>query len=183
VPGLNENSFGLGDLFGEATWSWHNKRFDVALGYGIYAPTGDFSAKHPTEPGLGYWTHMFTAGATMYFDENRKWALSALNRYEINTEQDDTDITKGDVWTLEGGLSYGISPTVDVGLAGYYQRQLTLNDNSPDNDLNSMAAIGPEVSVFYPRITFGWSLRYLYQFAAEDCFQGHTLVLTLTKRF
>ncbi len=181
----DDDTFGISDLFAEATLSWHGKWFDAAIGYGAWAPTGDSSADPlTTRAGLGYWTHMFTAGATVYADEAKRWALSVLNRYEINTEKDDTDLTVGDAWTIEGGLSYAVAKTVDVGAVAYYQRQMTKDRGveSPGGR-DWVAAVGPEVSVFYPRITFGWSLRYLYEFEAESRFQGHTAVLTLTKRF
>jgi hypothetical protein len=174
----DESDLEAGDLFGEVTWSWHEKRFDAALGYGLWAPTGDEPA------GLEFWTHMLTAGATFYFDEEKRWSLSALNRYEISTEQNNTDDTVGDVWTIEGGLAYSVAKTVDVGPVAYYQKVLGNGEGQyATMDRAWVAAVGPEVSVFYPRITFGWSLRYLYEVAAENRMQGHTAVLTLTKRF
>jgi hypothetical protein len=183
AAGYNRNNFGFGDTFAEVTWSAHYKQFDVAVGFGEWMPTGN-SSSDPlnVEPGQGYWTEMFTAGATWYPDSGKKFALSLLNRYEINQEKDNTDLTKGNVWTLEGGLSYAVSPTVDVGVVGYYQRQVTLDENG-STALDSVPGVGPEVSVFYPRISFGWSLRYVYEFMSDDRLQGHTAVLTLTKRF
>jgi hypothetical protein len=183
---FDESDFNVGDLFAEATLSWHLAQLDAAVGFGVWAPTGNSSPLYDlsTDAGKGYWTPMFTAGATYYFDTNKQWAVSILNRYELNTQEKYTDITPGDAWTVEGGFSYGVSKTVDVGLVGYHQRQL----NSDKGGLASsardwVAGAGPEVSVFYPRIMFGWSFRYLYEFAAENRLQGHTAVLTLTKRF
>jgi hypothetical protein len=46
-----------------------------------------------------------------------------------------------------------------------------------------VAAIGPEVSVMFPKQMFFVSLRYNYEFMAENRAQGHTTALTLTKRF
>jgi len=46
-----------------------------------------------------------------------------------------------------------------------------------------VAAIGPEVSVFFPSAMLGLSLRYEYEFLAESRLQGHTVTLTLTKKF
>lgn len=181
---FDDSTFGIGDAFGEVTWSWHPQQFDVSLAYGAWAPTGDSSPHLTTRAGLGYWTHMFTAGATWYPDAEKQWSISALNRYEINMEKDDTDITPGQAWTLEGGISRALSKTVDVGVAGYYQMQVTKDrgDFSSD-DKDRVAGIGPEVAVAYPRYMLGWSLRYLYEFMAEGRLQGHTVALTITKRF
>ena len=181
---IDHGTFGIGDFFLEGTWSKHIQHFDFALGYGVWAPTGDFSPAQPTWAGHGYWTHMFTAGATWYVDSAKKWALSALNRYEINQEQDQTDITPGQAYTLEYGASYAVAKTVDVGAAGYYQQKVT-EDRGPNTSSarDRVAGIGPEVSVFYPKFMLGWSLRYAYEFLAEDRLQGHTVTLTITKRF
>jgi len=181
---INEGTFGIGDFFAEATWSKHIQKFDFSLAYGIWAPTGDSSPGLTTRAGIGYWTHMFTAGATWYIDSQKKWAVSALNRYEINMEKADTDITLGQAYTLEWGVSYGISKTVDVGVAGYYQQQVTEDSGQGSNgERDRVAGVGPEVSVFYPQVTLGWSLRYAYEFLAESRLQGHTVALTITKRF
>lgn len=191
TPGgrFDDDNFGIGDMFAEVTWSAHSAHWDWALGYGIWAPTGDSSSDAlTTEAGLGYWGQMITAGATFYPDAEKKWALSVLNRYEINSEKDDTQYSPGDAWTIEGGLSRALSPTIDLGLVGYYQMQASKGSGAdassyPSSSRDEVAGVGPEISVFYPRHTLGWSLRYLYEFMAEDRLQGHTIVLTLTKRF
>ena len=36
----------LGDAFVEGTWSAHPKQFDLALGYGVWAPTGNIRRRH-----------------------------------------------------------------------------------------------------------------------------------------
>ena len=185
---IDHSTFGIGDAFFEGTWSTHPKHWDFSLAAGFWAPTGNSSDQPPQVPstmaGLGYWTVMFTAGATYYFDEGKKWALSALNRYEINTEKEGTDITPGQAYTLEYGASYAISPTVDVGVAGYYQQQVTEDSGTGSiSARDRVAGVGPEVSVFYPKYTLGWSLRYAYEFMSESRLQGHTAALTITKRF
>ncbi|MGD0262332.1 MAG: transporter [Verrucomicrobiota bacterium] len=186
TPGgpFNDHTFGIGDLFFEGTWSKHIQQFDFSLGAGVWAPTGDSSSQLTTRAGLGYWDEMLTAGATWYPDQAKRWALSVLNRYEFNQEKRDTDITPGDAYTVEGGLSYGVLKTVDVGAIGYYQQKVTEDSGSgasPTRD--RVAGIGPEISAFFPSATFGVSLRYAYEFMAESRFQGHTFTLTLTKRF
>jgi hypothetical protein len=178
----DESAFGPADLFAEVTWSAHITKFDFSLAYGIWAPTGNSDTGLNPLPGSGYWTHMFTAGVTWYVDAAKKWAVSALNRYEINSEKDGANYTPGQAYTLEWGVSRAVSPTVDLGAIGYYQQQVTSDSNS-NGARDRVAAVGPEVNVFYPRYKLGWSLRYAYEFMAENRLQGHTATLTLTKVF
>jgi len=185
TPGgpFHDQTFGIGDLFFEGTWSWHLKQLDVALGAGAWAPTGDFAPSSPTLAGKGYWTTMFTAGATWYPDDEKKWSVSVLNRYEINQEQKDTHITPGEVFTVEGGLSYAVTKTVDIGPIGYYQQKVTEDSGTGSSSARDrVAGVGPEVSVFFPEWMLGLSLRYAYEFMAEDRLQGHTVTLTITKK-
>lgn len=176
--------FGVGDVFFEGTWSMHLKQWDFAFGAGAWAPTGNPATRtHPTWAGNGYWTEMLTAGATWYPDEAKRWSLSALNRYEFNQEQQDTDKTIGQAWTLEGGVGYGVSKTFDVGVIGYYQQQITPTTGDTYSQRNRVAGVGPEIGAFFPSITLGVSLRYAYEFMAQSRLQGNTITLTLTKVF
>ena len=178
------NRSGIGDLFAEGTLSWHLKQFDFAVGSGVDAPTGD-SPTRPgpsTRPGLGYWTFMQTAGATWYIDEGKTWAVSALNRYEFNTGQRYTDIIPGQAYTLEWGISKTVEKVIDLGVVGYYQQQVNPNSGASWSSRSRVAAIGPEVSVAFPKQMLFISFRYDYEFMAESRAQGHTFALTLTKR-
>ena len=73
---------------------------------------------------------MLTAAATWYIDADKTWAVSALNRYEFNTEQRNTDITPGQAYTLEWGASKTLFKTLDVGAIGYYQQQVTTDSGA-----------------------------------------------------
>jgi len=181
--GFNGSTFGVGDFFGECTLSWHPKQFDFSIGSGVWAPTGDSGAPPTTRVGAGFWTFMQTAGATWYIDEGKTWAVSALNRYEFNTEQRDTHVTPGDAYTLEWGVSKTVAKVVDLGAVGYYQQQVTANSGASAGSRNRVAAVGPEVSVAFPKQMFFVSLRYNYEFMAESRAQGNAVTLTLTKRF
>jgi hypothetical protein len=177
----SDSQFGIGDLFAEVTWSRHDKQWDFSLGAGLWAPTGE-GAPPPVRPGAGFWTGMFTAGATWYPDEAKQWAISALNRYEINSEHRDIDVTPGHAYTLEWGVSRSLSKTVELGLVGYYQQQVT-TDDGPDNHRDRVAAVGPEITAFCTRLGVNTSLRYLYEFMSESRLQGHTIAITFTKPF
>ena len=104
-----------------------------------------------------------------------------MNRYEFNTEQRDAHVTPGDTYTLEWGVSKTVAKVVDLGAVGYYQQQVTGSSNG--SPLSRVAAVGPEVSVAFPKQMFFVSLRYNYEFMAESRAQGNAVTLTLTKRF
>ena len=181
--------FSLGDIYAcPLLLSWHLKQFDYSFAYGIWAPSGNYSASSPakylTSPGNGYWTHMITLGGVWHPDEEKTWSLSLLNRYEINTEQWDTHITPGNMFTTDFSLSKAVLKGVDVGVSGYYQ-QLVTRDSGPkaSSDYSSVVGIGPEVVAYCDKLGLFTSLRYAYQVEAKDRPQGQTIVLTFTKGF
>jgi hypothetical protein len=184
VNSWSDDCFGIGDIYVEPlALSWHGKQWDAALGYSFWAPTGD-SEPGTAKPGKGFWGHMITAGGTYYFDEKKTWAVSLLNRYEFNMENDDTGITPGQTWTLVWGLSKSLKPTIDVGIVGYYQLQTTDDSGTGASSArDQVVAVGPEVVMLCPKLGVFTSLRYNYEFYSEDRPQGHTIALTFTKRF
>lgn len=187
TPGgpFSGNTLGIGDLYAEGTLSWHLKQFDFAVASGVDAPTGDSpdSPGPSTKPGLGYWTFMQTAGATWYLDEGKTWAVSALNRYEFNTRQRHTDISPGQAYTLEWGVSKTVAKVVDLGAVGYYQQKVTTDSGTgASKERDRVAAVGPEINIAFPKQMLFLSLRYNYEFMAESRAQGHGFALTLTKR-
>ncbi len=179
---FSDSKFGIGDLFAEGTWSRHDKQWDFSLGAGIWAPTGEAAPPPTVRPGAGYWTGMFTAGATWYPDAAKQWAISALNRYEINSEHRDTEVTPGQAYTLEWGVSRSLSKTMDIGVVGYYQQQVTTDSGGQSAaDRDRVAGVGPEITAFCPKLGLNTSLRYIYEFMAESRLQGHTIAITFTK--
>jgi len=76
-----------------------------------------------------------------------------------------------------------VAKVVDLGMVGYYQQQVTANSGAPASSRNRVAAVGPEISVAFPEPMLFVSLRYNYEFMAENRAQGHAFALTLTKRF
>jgi hypothetical protein len=181
---FDSNTFGIGDLLADASLSWHPGPFDFILCAGFFAPTGNSAAQPTTDVGQGYWSSLISGGGTWHIDKERTWALSMVNRFENCSEQEQTHITPGDVYTLEWALNKTVVKTVDLGVAGYYQQKVT-GDSGPgavaSND--RVAAAGPEVVVAFPKEALSVSFRYEYEFIAEGRAQGSLGVLSLTKRF
>jgi len=186
VAGNKERYFGLGDIFVEPiTISWHPKKFDAGVGYGFWAPSGDHKAAPLPLLWKGYWTHMFTLGGTWYPDAEKTWSVSLLNRYEINHEHKDIDVTAGQALTMEWGISKAITKTIEVGVCGYYQQQTTKDKGSASNNdaRDRVLALGPEINLFCPKLGLFTSVRYNYEIEAHDRPKGQAVTLTLTKRF
>jgi hypothetical protein len=186
VPGIGGSYAGIGDIqFEPLLLSWHFPNFDLAAGYAVWAPTGDYSPLRPDILAKGFWSHMFTVGATFYFDEEKTWALSLLNRYEFCHEQEQTNIDPGQVYTLEWGLSKTVCQGVDVGLVGYWQQQTTKDGGSPLASMlkDRKTGIGAEVNAFWPQIGAFTSLRYVHEFDAKDRPEGDLVTFTFTKPF
>jgi hypothetical protein len=180
MTGFRGNDFSLGDIFVEPlTLSWHMERFDLAFGYGIWVPTGDYSSNNPISPGKGFFTYMLTGGLTVYTDEQKTWSMSALGRYEISQEREKTNFTPGHYFTIEYGLAKTIKKTFEAGLVGYVQAQTTASSNNKPKD--SVVAVGPEVTYALPKLGLGASVRYLYEMGAKNRTEGQAFNITITK--
>ena len=185
--GVNDDKFALGDIniepFGLA---WHGNSFDAAFGLSVYAPTGEADETNAAAPGKDFWTMMITAGGTLYMDKEKTWAASVLARYEFHGEKDGEDITPGDDFHFEWGVSKNLARVWDVGLTGYCHWQVTDDTGRDARDKSvhdSVYAIGPEVSRFFPAMGFGVSLRSQFEFEAKDRPEGNITTLTFTKIF
>ena len=187
---MGDNEFGLGDILVEPfILAWHKERWDVALGFGAYLPTGKFGWDKPASAGKGFWTFMFTFGGTYYFDEAKTWSASVLARYEIHTKQRDTDITPGHDFHFEWGLGKSImhGPGVgifDFGLAGYCSWTITQDSGDlSGNDKEAAYAIGPEIGYTYIPWGASAALRVLWEFENRNATQGTIATLAITKAF
>ncbi len=187
---MSSNKFGLGDIVIEPfVLSWNRTRYDLAFGLAAIAPTGGFAIDEPASAGKGYWTGMLTFGGTYYFDENKTWTASVLSRYEIHSEQKDTEATAGNDFTFEWGLGKTIPSKQiwNVGFSGYAHWQVTEDKGGQlMYDLgvkDKVFAAGPEVDCFIPSAKLQMELRGLFEFGAVDRPQGALVCLTLIKAF
>ena len=183
--GVDESTFGLGDIFLEPlVLGWHGDFYDAAFGAGIFVPCGKYDADDPASPGSGMWTGMVTLGGTLYFDPAKSLSASILARYEIHGEQDETEVTKGDDFHFEWGIGKTIKEVWDVGMAGYCQWQVTEDDGPGASDVkDSVYSFGPEVNYMIPSQKILLTFRGLTEFGAEDRTEGHQIILIFTKIF
>ena len=176
--------FGLGDIqIAPVLLAWHGKQWDAAFGYAWWAPSGDYSTANPASIGKGFWSQMFTFGGTYYFDPEKTWAVSLLNRYEFNQPNQDLNYRPGQILTMEWGLSKSLTKTIDVGLIGYYQQQTTDDSGANVTKLHAhVVGVGPEISAVCTKLGVIASLRSVREIEAAYRPEGNLLTLTLTKR-
>lgn len=181
---FSDNRWGVGDIFIEPLFiGWHGARWDAVAAVGAYLPTGEYDHKKPASPGMGFATVMFTLGGTVYFDEQRTWSASLLSRYQIHTEQDETDITPGNHFSFEWGLGKNING-FDIGIAGYSLWQVTKDSGSNSSSHKEQAhAIGPEIGYTFTSIGLNVALRSVWEFENKNKSQGNMTSLNFTYAF
>ncbi|HEU4874981.1 MAG TPA: transporter [Pyrinomonadaceae bacterium] len=171
---------------------WDKERASIRAVYGFLAPTGSFRVGANNNVGSGYWTHAFSSGQTFYLTKDRKTIVSAFQMYEIHTTQERTAIKPGQTFNLDFSLMRalpfgGDKPWLQVGLAGYNQRQTTARRGpsvTPDQQAAryKVNSLGFASSVSLPRrINLGF--KYFQEFSNRSTFQGHSIQISGAIKF
>ena len=171
---------------------WDKDRASIRAVYGFLAPTGSFRVGANNNVGSGYWTHAFSSGQTFYLTKDRKTIVSAFQMYEIHTTQESTAIKPGQTFNLDFSLMRalpfgGDKPWLQVGLAGYNQRQTTARRGpgvTPDQQAAryKVNSLGFASSVSLPRrINLGF--KYFQEFSNRSTFQGHSIQVSAAIKF
>lgn len=174
---------GVGDIFvSPMVLGWHGRQWDAVFAAGLWLDTGDYSSTEPASIGKGFRTTMLTLGGTYHFDAAKSWSLSALSRYEINSKQDETDITPADSWLVEWGLGKRLDNGLELGVVGYDAWQLENSKGAPAGKAEKHA-LGVEGGYFWPSLMLGLNVAYLSEYEVKNGPSGELFRLTLTKVF
>jgi hypothetical protein len=200
------SQFDLGDLFVQPLWlGWTRTHWDIALGYGFYAPVGKYDTSTVTLPGgatvtaaaadnigLGFWTHQFQGAATWYPWAHKATAVLAALTYELHSDKDDFDLTPGQNLTLNWGISQFLPLRKDqrllleAGITGYSSWQITDDSGSdvrnPDVH-DEVHAVGGQLGLTYVPWFASLNVHYFSEFAAQDRFQGQVFGVSMAKKF
>lgn len=188
--GWSRNDHGVGDILIEPIiLSWHQPWFDAVLGITIYAPTGEYDEDKQL-PGLNFWSFLPTAGITLYLDKEKTWSISALSRYEFNTENNTTNVRDGQSITLEWAIGKNFMGMFDVAIAGADKWQVTDSHGrmdglgrDADHWRDEVHAIGPELGFTYAPWKLNLGLRCLWEYYKTNGPQGMMTLFTITKGF
>ena len=167
---------------------WHKKRYDALVGYGLFMPTGKFTAGATDNHGLGMWSHELSAGATIYLDKKQKWHAATNAYYNIQSHIRGTNRKAGNVLSLEGGVGGTFCAHLcNVGVDYYTQWKVT-NDTLPPVPSNFVGkhryyGIGPEVNGVIPinaKTLAVFKLAYFREFGNRVATQGQAIIMSVT---
>lgn len=178
---LDQEKFGFGDLYAQPVFmNWGGEKYDIAFGYGFYAPTGAYSKARAANVGMGFWSHELILGGLYYLDKYRKTALLFNANYEINTKNYEQDLTPGQDVIIEYGFSHYLTPRLEVGATASNIWQTT---NSSGTDARNkdqkyyVFGVGGQLAYWFIKDKAYLSGKYNYQYAARNTFGGQSFVL------
>lgn len=183
---------GVSDVFIQPLWlGWSGKHYDAAAGYGFYAPTGSDGIS------LEYWEHQFQITGAWFPWEDRRMSIMAGGTYEVGHERQDKDLTPGDRFTLNWGISQylplkkDLTLLAELGVRGYSQWQVDADSgadvrqilNTPLNAKDEVHSAGLQVGLTFPTHKASLNFSYMWEFGAEARFDGEWLGLSFAKGF
>ena len=184
--GVDESQFGVGDLYVKPVWlGWNGAHYSINAGYGFYAPVGKHDDGAADNIGLGFWTHEFQLATAWYPWEHQGTAVTLAGTYEAHSEIDGADITPGDHFSLNWGISQYLplnqaeSLILELGALGYSEWQVERDSGSDVNKnfnaKDQVHAAGGQVGLVYvPWNTFVL-FHGLQEFGAEARFEDNSL--------
>jgi hypothetical protein len=183
---------GVSDMFVQPVWlGWSGKHYDAAAAYGFYAPTGSDGIS------LEYWEHQFQATGAWYPWEDRRMSVMVGGTYEVGHERQDRDLTPGDRFTLNWGISQflplkkDLTILAELGVRGYSQWQLDADSGSAVSQLlnvqlnakDRIHSVGLQAGLTFPPHKASLNFGYMWEFGAEARFDGRWVGLTFSKGF
>jgi hypothetical protein len=184
----------LGDIYFKPIWlGWNSAHYGITAGYGVYAPTGSYDDEDESNTSLGFWTHEFQAGVTWYPWEHQGTAVMINGIYEIHTEKEDADITPGDRFSLDYGISQYLPMNaaqtlfLEMGVSGYSQWQVSEDSGADVRQAlvvkDQIHGIGGQIGLASIPLNGSLTFRYLKEYSAEARFEGNLVTLTFIKGF
>src|SRR5262245_10940195 len=183
-PEASFDRFGLADYFIQPVrLGWRKDRFDLIGSYAIYLPSGLSRLAGGTGVSAGHVTHEFSGGGSIFFNKERTAFITALGSYDLNLRKRGIDITRGDIFEVQGGAGVSrFNRVLEAGLAGHGFWQVR-----PDRGADLPPALqglrdrvyglGPEAAVTFKAIRSQLRVRYEWDFGVRSRPNGNLLVV------
>lgn len=184
---LDPERIGIGDIFLiPALLSWDFGRVVARVQYGLFLPTGSFSAGSKSNRGKGFWTHAPSAAVTGYLDADKQWHVSAHGLYEMHTTQQETDIKPGQDLVIEWGVGRTWDGAFNMGLIGYnlFQTSDQVNTDGSGTGLNKyrINGIGAEFG-YRTKSRWAFITRWYLEYDAINRPEGTIIRFVVLKNF
>jgi hypothetical protein len=197
---VEETGTAAGDLYlVPIQLGWHSSRADVVASFGLFAPTGRYTAGGSDNIGKGMWSYELAAGGTLFLDGKKTLSLATTGFWEIHSAKEGeltvgpvtlTDVKVGQLLTLEGGVAKSfLDGGAHAGVAYYAQWKITEDDFGSPVPLpveiakHRVFGVGPDVTIpiaVNSRLIALVNARYLWETGARAKTEGESLVLTAT---
>lgn len=129
LPDTGGTRFGMTDpLIVPLRLAWKGASLNQSAALEIVAPLGDYDVNARVNTGRNYW--QFAPAYALSYRPTDAASFGLKLRYGINTENKATHYSSGEEFSAEYIAGYKLSPSVTLGLQGYFFRQTT------DDELN-----------------------------------------------
>lgn len=185
-PGVNDTNWGMGDPtlvpFGLA---WKGETWDVFVYELINAPWGEYDVDDTSNLGLNYWAFDTNLSATYKYSPHISFDLNA--GYLTNLKNDDTNYKTGSSVHFDWTAEYDINETWQVGLQGYYYKQIEGDSGSGatlGNFKGEAWGMGPAVQILFNAHPVSLvNLSYIHDFDTTNRTKDDVITLFMAWEF
>jgi hypothetical protein len=182
VNGLSDRRAGIGDIVLQPAMIGYSNQDHTLFAYftpDISLKTGAYSTTNIVNPGRNVYAFMPNLNVTWFPKQN--WELSAALTYEVDSPNHATDYHSGNVGMFEYLLGYSITPKLQLGVQGYYLKQVTddVQDGEVVGNRGQAIAIGPQV-VYHFAPHAGIVFKYQREFDVRNRPSGNKLWMELS---
>jgi hypothetical protein len=179
---ITDARYGFSDLYPETSLRWNSGVHSWMVYAAGDIPVGTYDSTRLANLGIGHGAIDGGAGYT-YFDEKNEFSVVAGMSY--NFVNPSTGYQNGIDWHFDWAASQFVTKTTQVGVVGYFFRQLTADRGAAaflGDNLTQVAGIGPQLGFLFPAGSLqGYlNLKAYAEFAAENRAAGFNAWVTLS---
>ncbi|KAB0508999.1 SphA family protein [Pseudomonas moorei] len=163
---------------------WSSPGLSQVVAVDIFTPTGSYDKDRLFNPGRNYWSFAPWYGITAYPIKNLEVSAKAL--YIVNKENSATKYKSGNELNIDYNIGYNITPTLQLGVSGYFYKQITGDDQdivttSTEDNKGRAFAIGPAMK--YQTPAWGFVAKWQHESMVLNRAEGDKFWLQAVFRF
>jgi hypothetical protein len=178
---VQDDVFTVGDPIGAAFLGWSAGNFHWSITGSVNIPIGDYQEGEIAQISLNRWVADLTAALT-WLEPTIGVDLSAVAGVTFNGVNEDTGYNSGNEFHLEAAATKMFGQTFSIGLAGYYNHQISPDSGSRLGDFEGqVAAVGGLASYTFElgSLPVTATARYYHEFDVKNRLQGDAGFITI----